>query len=280
MPTAFARIAADQLSGNVIWIVENANIVSRGPMPSWFQKFFRGSSKAKAVKPLGDATINLAAHPVVNLQPKFVIEDPAVLPVWFDFSADHGKPATYDGVFWGIEPWGEYLYYLAGAFQKNHKGLLLFGTAPFEVRAERNFETDAISARLQDADRAQEQAHSSKSWQGMTVEDACHRLLLDAQALGSEYWIGSFKDGSSDILKGRSRLSFGRRFQTGEPQVEVIYERYYPNTNEYGEAFIFEVKTLCWLAEVLVDDVIKLHEDVAANYLDVPPTRVSGATKM
>ncbi|MGG6893689.1 hypothetical protein [Rhizobium sp. BR 315] len=220
---------------------------------------------------------NLAAHPEGNLQPKFVVEAPVALPVWFDFPSHHSKPVTYDGVFWEIEPWGEYLYYLAGAFQKNHKGLLRFGTAPLEIRAERNFETDVIRIGLQDADRVHAQARSAKPWQGMTVGDACDLLLPEARASGGEFWIGEFKSSSSDILEGRSRLSLGLRSQTGEPYAEVIYERYYPAATGDQEPFIFEVKTHCRLADIVVDDVIRLHEEVAANYREVPPTRVRGA---
>ncbi len=185
-------------------------------MPGCLQRFFRGSSsKAKAVNPLGDATINLAAHPEVHLQPKFVIDYPISVPVWFDFPADYGKPATYDGVFWEIEPWGEYLYYLAGAFQKNEKGLLRFGTAPLEIRAERNFETDVIRTGLQDADYMHAQARNGNRWEGMTVGEACDLLLPEAHASGSNTWIGVFKRGSSNILEGRSRISLGLHSQTG-----------------------------------------------------------------
>lgn len=202
------------------------------------------------------------------------------LPIWFDFPAHHSKPPTYDGVFWEVEPWGEYLYYLAGAFQKNNKGLLRFGTAPLEVRAERNFETDAIRARLLDGDRAQMEARSSKPWQGMTVYDACRLLLPEAQASGSESWVGAFKSTSSDVREGRSHLVLGLRSQTNEPYVEVIYERYYPPTAGRREPFLFEVKTQCRLTDVAVGDVVTLHEEVAANYRDVPSTRVRGAIKM
>ncbi|WFU06268.1 hypothetical protein QA648_24445 (plasmid) [Rhizobium sp. CB3171] len=250
-------------------------------MSGWIQRFFRGhSSKANAVNPSGDAAVNLAAHTEVNLEPKFVIDDPAVLPVWFDFPAHHTRPATYDGVFWEIEPWGEYLYYLAGAFQKNHKGLLRFGTAPLEIRAERNFETEVISIGLQDADRVQAQARSGEPWRGMTVGDACHLLLPAKRSLGSESWIGAFKNSSSDILVGRSHLSLGLRSEKGEPYVDIIYQRHYPSATDDQEPFLFEVKTHCRLPDVLVDDIIKLHNEVTANYRELPPTRVSGAIKM
>ncbi|EJK87322.1 MULTISPECIES: hypothetical protein [Rhizobium] len=250
-------------------------------MPGWIKRLLRGpSSKAKLVELPSDARANLAAHSQVNLQPKSIMEVPVALPVWFNFPAHHSKPATYDGVFWEIEPWGEYLYYLAGAFQKNEKGLLRFGTAPLEIRAERNFETDAIRARLQDGDRAHMEVRSSEPWKGMTVYDACDLLLPEAQASGNENWIGAFESVPSDVREGRSRLIFGLHSQTGEPFVEVIYERYYPISADCREPFLFEVKTQCRLPDVAVDDVVKLHEEVAVKYRDVPPTRVSGAIKM
>ncbi|NTI48977.1 hypothetical protein G6L94_11680 [Agrobacterium rhizogenes] len=250
-------------------------------MPGWIKRLLRGpSSKAKLVELPGDAEANLAAHSQVNLQPKSIMEKPVLLPVWFDFPAHHSKPVTYDGVFWEIEPWGEYLYYLAGAFQKNPNGLLRFGTAPLEIRAERNFETDAIRARLQDGDRAHMEVRSGEAWKGMTVYDACHLLLPEAQACGGEYWIGAYKSVSSDVQEGRSRVIFGLRSQTTEPYIEVIYERYYPISADRREPFLFEVKTQCRLPDVAVDDVVKLHEEVAVRYREVPPTRVRGAIKM
>ena len=85
---------------------------------------------------------------------------------------------------------------------------------------------------------------------------------------------------SSNILEGRSRLSLGLHSQTGEPHIGIIFERYYPGAADDQEPFIFEVKTQCRLPDVLVDDVIKLHEQVAAKYRDVPPTRLGGAIKM
>ncbi|MBW9054948.1 hypothetical protein [Rhizobium mesosinicum] len=250
-------------------------------MPGWLAKFIGGlSSKAKFVELPSDAEANLAAHPQVNLQPKSIIDGPVTLPLWLDFPPHHGEPRTYDGVFWEVEPRGEYLYYLAGAFQKNYKGLLRFGTAPLEIRAERNFETDVIRASLQDGDRAQAEARSSMPWQGMTVVDACHLLLTEARASGSESWIGAFKGTSPDVLEGRSRLRFGLQSQTREPLLEVKYERFYPATADGGEPFLFEVKTQCRLPDVPVDDIITLHEEVAAAYRDVPSTHISGATRM
>ncbi|MFC5757856.1 hypothetical protein ACFPWW_14130 [Rhizobium sp. GCM10022189] len=250
-------------------------------MPGWLEKFLgRPSSKAKFVQLPADVEANLAVHPPVNLQPISVIDRPVALPLWFEFPPHHREPATYDGVFWEVEPMGEYLYYLAGAFQKNHKGLLRFGTALLEVRAERNFETDVIRASLRDGDREHAGARSSMSWHGMSVLDACHLLLTEARASGSDSWIGAFKSTSSDVLEGRSRLRFGLQFQTREPFVEVRYERFYPATPDGGEPFLFEVKTRCMLPGVAVDDIVTLHEDVAAAYRDVPSTHVSGAIRI
>lgn len=109
---------------------------------SWWHKFRRKKAKAKPVRPDGDHTENLKAHPTVDIPRVGEISN---LPVWIDVSSSRPTTATYDGLLWEIEPMGEYLYYLAGDFPKNEKGLLRYASAKTSAEVHVCFEDDVVA---------------------------------------------------------------------------------------------------------------------------------------
>lgn len=87
----------------------------------WLQRIIGGTPKARLVRPAGDHIENLAAHRDVDIPQ---IGEVAGLPIWVDLAPEGPTTATYNGLLWEVEPTGEYVYYLAGDFRKNKKGLL------------------------------------------------------------------------------------------------------------------------------------------------------------
>jgi len=97
------------------------------------------------------------------------------LPVWIDVSPTSPTTATYDGLLWEVEPVGEYLYFLAGDFPKNEKGLLRYGSAKTIAEVHVCFEDDVISVDRSEMKRwsavANQEAMNSSDFTNMKVGD-------------------------------------------------------------------------------------------------------------
>lgn len=109
---------------------------------TWWQKFRRTGAKAKRVQPEGNHIENLKAHHIVDIQQ---IGETSDVPVWIDVSPTNPTTTTYDGLLWEADPMGEYLYFLAGDFPKNEKGLLRYGSAKTVAEVHVCFEDDVVS---------------------------------------------------------------------------------------------------------------------------------------
>lgn len=137
---------------------------------SWWQIFGGRGAKAKVVKPAGDHIENLRAHAAVDI-PQIGIT--AKLPVWIDVSPEDPTTLTYDGFLWDVEPMGEYLYYLAGDFPKNEKGLLRYEGAKTSAEVYVSFEDDVVSvdrSKMQrGAEVARQEATDSSDFSNMRV---------------------------------------------------------------------------------------------------------------
>lgn len=137
---------------------------------TWWQKFRRNGAKAQHVKPEGNHIENLKAHRFVDIQQ---IGETSDLPVWIDVSPTIPTTATYDGLLWEVEPMGEYLYYLAGDFPKNKKGLLRYGSAKTVAEVHVCFEDDVVSVDRSEMKRwsevASQEATDSSDFTNMKV---------------------------------------------------------------------------------------------------------------
>ncbi|WP_339109754.1 hypothetical protein [Thioclava sp. GXIMD4216] len=139
---------------------------------SWWQIFGGRGARAKVVKPAGDHIENFRAKAPVDIRQ---IGKIAELPVWIDVSPEVPTSTTYDGLLWEIEPMGEYLYYLAGDFPKNEKGLLRYGSANTIAEVYVSFEDDVVSVDRSEMRRwsevALQEATESSDFIDMTVEE-------------------------------------------------------------------------------------------------------------
>lgn len=122
------------------------------------------------MKPAGDHIENLWGHPAVDIQK---IGEAAELPVWIDVSPGARTTSTYSGLLWEVEPMGEYLYYLAGDFSKNEKGLLRYASAKTIAEVHVSFEDDVVSVDRSEMQRwsgvARQEATDSSDFTNMRV---------------------------------------------------------------------------------------------------------------
>jgi len=107
--------------------------------------------------------------PVVKSEDTFTVKIDAVgklasiaqLPVWFDHEPNDEKPTVYENTHSAVEPWGEYVYYLAGDYNKDIKGYLHFMSPSTVFRVEVTLEKDSIGVAKIDGDYDQRLAEKS-----------------------------------------------------------------------------------------------------------------------
>ncbi|MGB0904910.1 MAG: hypothetical protein ACPGVJ_08435 [Mangrovicoccus sp.] len=232
----------------------------------------------------GNHIENLAGHRQVDLQPIGKFGESIKLPIWYDFTPAESNPATYENVFWEIEPMGEYLFFLAGDFKKNEKGLLRFRSAPLEIRAERTFETDTISVAFIDSAREQQQAEITAAdvsdISKLTVSDIASIFVPKAQELGDERWVICNRSRSVDLNQGISRLAVGFHFATGKPYIEIIDERFYQKNQNSPHQSLFKVVTWSEQLDLPISEALNLHNNIAQKYDNMPYVPLSGAIRM
>lgn len=138
-------------------------------------RFLRKRFASPHVQAPGDHVENLAAQPPVLHRP-LGTATPLDVPLWVDIPPDQPSETTYDGLFWEIEPCGEYLYHLAGDFPINDKGLLRYASATTRAEVHVSFESDAIHVAAHDqplyAARAQAAACDDSDLAPLTVVQA------------------------------------------------------------------------------------------------------------
>ncbi|WP_152612546.1 hypothetical protein [Leisingera sp. ANG-M7] len=128
---------------------------------NWWKKLRGQGPEAKVVKPAGNHIENLQTHPVVSIQQ---IGETAELPVWVDVPPEEPTTSTFNGLLWEVEPMGEYLYFLAGNFPKNERGLLRYASAKTIAEVYVSFEDDVISVDRSEMQRSSEIAHNEMTY--------------------------------------------------------------------------------------------------------------------
>jgi len=187
---------------------------------SWWNKIFgKPGPKANVVTPLGNHIENLAAHPEVNLKADKVHE-PTGMPVWADIAPDRPTNLTFDNMLWEIEPMGEYIYYLAGNFPKNEKGLLRYASATMQAEVFVSYEDDVIN--VAKIDEAQYSQYSKETAQDHT--DFADMTIGDIYALNNERTESSGIDYSFIMLRDKRAnigWSYLRCGSTPRPSLKI-----------------------------------------------------------
>lgn len=191
---------------------------------AWWQKIWGNRAKAKLVKPLGDHIENLAAHPQVEIKP---IGEAAGLPIWIDVSPAAPTTSTYDGLLWEVETMGEYLYYLAGDFPKNEKGLLRYESATTVAEVHVCFEDDVISVDRSEMQRgsdvASREATVSSDFTNMRVEEITSFAQKRSQEAGYERHLATLA--LKDLHGGVGYMEQANEFLPG-PWVRLLWSKH------------------------------------------------------
>ncbi|MEP3889477.1 MAG: hypothetical protein ABJN69_03360 [Hellea sp.] len=138
---------------------------------SWWKKFGGKSgphSDDLSTKPAiarGNHIENLRNYPSVQLEPSGTLAE-LDLPIWVQVSPKDKTDQTYENLLWEIEPMGEYVYFLAGNFPKNEKGLLRYASAKTRLEVFVCYEDDVVDVRKWD--EAQYTQHAADAVQDHT----------------------------------------------------------------------------------------------------------------
>lgn len=240
------------------------------------------SPKAKFIEPKGNHIENLAAHEVVSIKSIGSVEGLQALPLWINHSINEPNPSIYDGIFWEIEPWGEYLYFLAGDYKKNEKGLLRFPSPTTSARVEISFEDDVIRVAKLDGTREQARAENNQ----LELDKIKDLRLINIEKISSNLtsidgaYVGNISLG--DILPkgavGSGRLSFIKL--PNRVDLTIVYEEFIEpkRINEFERYLKILVQSKD--PSLSIEDALKIYSELIAKYSDMPYTHVSGSTRM
>ncbi|WP_227428877.1 hypothetical protein [Psychrobacter sp. I-STPA6b] len=239
------------------------------------------SPKATFEKYVGNHIENLAARPLVFIEPIGKMSNFDNLPIWINKDIRDVNPEIYSHIFWEIEPMGEYIYFLAGDFEKNEKGLLRFPSATTSMRVEVNFEDDVISVAKHDGKRFQDYAKECDyllpTIQDMSIEDLEEYFNLPTQQTGDSLGYISLET-LLPQAEGFSRIEIGRNY-SGKVYLGLIYQGFYEpkKPSEYARYMLINVYSTNRKQKIqpLIDEYIKLVK----KYKDMPYISISGTTR-
>lgn len=242
----------------------------------------RTSPKANIIVSKGNHIENLAAHALVSIESIGTVEELHELPLWVNHNIDESKAKVYDGLFWEIEPWGEYLYFLAGDYKKNEKGLLRFSSSTTSVRVEISFEDDVIN--VAKTDGADDQSKASniqldprviKNLRFVDIEKISNNFT---SINGAYFSYVSLEKILPESATGRGRLIFKKK--SDHINLTMIYEEFRePKLADETERYL---KILIQSKDptLSIEDAIKLYIDLISKYSEMPYLHVSGSTRM
>ena len=147
---------------------------------SWWRKLGGKSDsrsddpRAEPVIALGNHIENLRNHPPVQLEPVGALTE-LDLPIWVQVPPKDKTDQTYENLLWEIEPMGEYVYFLAGNFPRNEKGLLRYASAKTRLEVFVCYEDDVINVRKWDeaqyTQHAADAAQDHMDFADMTIRE-------------------------------------------------------------------------------------------------------------
>lgn len=246
----------------------------------WTRLFGGGDTgpRARRVKPTVRSAVALAQHPVVHLDPKGQSKY-LKLPLWVEVERDSATPPTYEHIFWDVDPVGEYLYYLAGDFEKNEKGLLRFGTASLEFRVERNFETDVL-----EHVRTELPGSEGRDWRQIFEGETCASIVDRIAAVrpdpGPDGWTVPHVTGI-DLGKGLALMRVQPDAEgEGIPRVTLVYRKVVPEGPEVPVEYVVEVVCISRRARQEVIPLLDGFRELINRYRDMPYIPVHGAMRL
>lgn len=241
------------------------------------------SSKASFVKVGVKPTEHLASLSFHDIKPVSYITSLGKIPVYGDFKPHDKEVAVYDGLFWEVTPMGQYVYYLAGDFKKNEKGLLRFGSQNTELRVEISYEDDAIDVAGYEMNYKYEQASRGSR---LDLSDLQELQLLSIDSLlnksltvdGSYYSRGIFKNSELGSKTSKSRFEFMK--YKGNAKLVLLYEDVLKPQSENEEPRYLKIIVSSKQADLDAGALSSLFKELVSVYYDMPYSRLSGATRM
>ena len=247
----------------------------------WKKLFGAGQDpgpRARQVTPTVNPKTALAQHPVVHLESKG--QSLALsLPLWVEEPAESETPPTYEHILWESRPKGEYLYYLAGDFEKNEKGLLRFGTAPEEFRVVRSHETDVLEqARTELPDS------EGRDWRQLFDGETCgslvDRIARVAPEPGEGGWTLAHVTGvDPEVGMALMRVEPGAGID-GAPRTSLIFRKIVPEGPEVPVEYGVQILAISRRAETSVIELMDGFRRLIDRYRDMPYTEVRGAVRV
>ncbi len=235
--------------------------------------------RAKLIIPTGNHIENLRNYSKVDIPTLGYIKELDNLPVWISHSKNQDKPNTYENIFWCIEPVGEYLYYCAGDYSKNEKGLLEFDSSTMSFRVEHNFEEDVVHV-------AKQELLYDYDVLGYPLDltDSIKNTLYEfqyAEPSPYEFILGYYdiNDYLPESAKGKVRMTVHQNMQ--ETMLWGMIE--YMEIREPTEEDEFERLTLIRAefpeSDLPINDVVNHFIGLVEEYANMPYHHVSGATR-
>jgi len=239
------------------------------------------SPKAKEWTPGGDHIENLKAHETVNLAAIEKVASLNDLPVWVSHSKNENRPNTYDNIFWEIEPMGEYLYYLAGDYSKNEKGLLRFPTATVSFRVEHCFEDDVISVdRSEYFYESQLAIAAGELPEGKLLSEVSPAYNASASGLDRRVGFASLGRIVPEGASGNARVVFHNDTYKEKLIVVIIYEEFRTPLSETEHERQVKIRADITDLSLPVDAVVSHMKTLVEKYRDTDYLNVSGAIRM
>lgn len=243
--------------------------------------------KATSQKYIGNHIENLAALSSVDIQPIEEIRNLNNLPVWISEDPNSTSPKIYNGLFWEIEPMGEYIYYLAGNFNKNEKGLLRYGTTTTSLFVEVNFEDDVINVAKADSQNeqlaAEKQKDSTDFVCSLTIEEFSQKIPLATHDYDNRVAFISLNKLLNSNSKGHARLILSKPNETNpdafKPFLSLIYEEFFESTIETELPRYTKIKITSNISDIKIDDLVKEHLKLINKYSNMPYVNLSGTTR-
>ncbi len=208
--------------------------------------------------------------------------DPLKIPLWVDAQSTGLDPAIYEGMFLFIEPMAEYVYYLAGDFERTDKGILAYRSASVELKVEVTFERDCIEVHYiddwADQERARQQQRDIEDYSEMSLGEVLHSLaqtpdwhgVIDILPLSEQYRLPS--------REGMARVKFFKPPGDDTP-VEVIFIfQSLAETEGFPERLLL-VQLVCNNMKQNIGELISEFEQLIARFGRLPYEKLEGATR-
>ncbi len=219
-----------------------------------------------------------------NLQSTAVLDSIGSLPVWFNYEPDEQSPAIYENTFWEIEPSGEYLYYLAGDYDKNQNGYLNYTSPSTAFSVYATLEADVIDIDKRDLGYEQIAAEQSPvdidDLLAGSIGDVIHRFTPQLESNPEDTQFISFMHLLPEGAYGNARLAVGKNWVNNQGlMLSLAYEEFRdPAAADEKVRGIF-IHAHCINLEQPLNAIVAHFIELVGRYKAMPYSMLRGATR-